>query len=123
MSRLKFDNDGNNKKDKIEVICNNVVFFIEFRRGHLPKLYYLVSWKGYFKEKNIKKPISTIQHLQKLVTTLHKDHLKKPMETLPPINTTSSMTRLTVKAKTSTIKQKRGQPAKANNVNKHVKKS
>ena len=46
--------DANNKKSRkyeVEAICNSAVYARELA-GHLPELYYLVSWKGYLKKKN-----------------------------------------------------------------------
>ena len=43
---------GNNSKEyKVEAIWNNAVYATE-SEGHLPRLYYLVAWKSYSKEKN-----------------------------------------------------------------------
>ena len=43
------DNKGN--KYKVKAICDSAVYARELA-GHLPGLYYLVSWKGYLEEKN-----------------------------------------------------------------------
>ncbi len=50
-SRLKFKSDGNGKEYEVEAICNSTVYARK-SEGQLPGLYYLVSWKGYPKEKN-----------------------------------------------------------------------
>ena len=47
---LKFD-AGNNKKYKVKAIINSAVFAKE-AEGHLPSLYYLVSWTGYPEEES-----------------------------------------------------------------------
>ena len=39
-------------KYKVKAICNSAVYAKE-SVGHLPGLYYLVSWKNYLEEKNI----------------------------------------------------------------------
>ena len=43
---------GNDKKYKVEAIQDSAVYAKE-ADGHLPGLYYLVTWKGYLEEKNI----------------------------------------------------------------------
>ena len=43
---------GDEKKYEVEAIQDNAVYVKE-ADGHLPKLYYLVAWKGYLEEKNI----------------------------------------------------------------------
>ena len=47
----KFD-AGNNKKYKVKVIKNSVVY-AKKAKGHLLGLYYLVSWKSYLEEESI----------------------------------------------------------------------
>ena len=42
---------GDNKEYKLEAIKNSIVYAKE-AKGHLPGLYYLVSWKGYPKEES-----------------------------------------------------------------------
>ena len=42
---------GDNKKYKVEAIQDNAVYAKKTNR-HLPRLYYLVAWKGYSEEKN-----------------------------------------------------------------------
>lgn len=44
--------ENENEKYKIKVICDNVVYARESKSGHLPKLYYLVSYKKYLEEEN-----------------------------------------------------------------------
>ena len=43
---------GDNKEYKVKAICDSAVYAKE-SAGHLPGLYYLVSWKGYPEEENI----------------------------------------------------------------------
>ena len=43
---------GNNKEYKVEAIQDSVIYAKEADR-HLPRLYYLVIWKGYPEEENI----------------------------------------------------------------------
>ena len=51
ITKLGISND--NKKYKVEIICNNVVYKRELESDYLPKLYYLVFCKSYLEEKNI----------------------------------------------------------------------
>ncbi len=46
-SQLEFEgNSGDGEEYEVEAICNSAVYARE-SEGHLPGLYYLVSWKGY----------------------------------------------------------------------------
>ena len=63
---------GNNKEYEVEVIQDSAVYTKEADR-HLPGLYYLVAWKSYPKEKNTWEPSSVVMHLQKMVSTFHKE--------------------------------------------------
>ena len=75
-------NAGNNSKEyKVEAIWDSAVYTRESKSGHLPGLYYLVSWKGYPKEENTWEPALAVQHLRKLISSFHKDHLNKPTAT------------------------------------------
>ncbi len=43
MSRLKFENDGDDEEYKVKAICDSAVYVKEADRGHhLSSLYYLV---------------------------------------------------------------------------------
>ena len=50
---------SNNKEYKVEAIKDSA-FYAKEIKGHLPGLYYLVSWKGYSEEKNIWKLFSAV---------------------------------------------------------------
>lgn len=45
-------NAGDDKKYKVELIYDNKVYAKE-AVDQLPRLYYLISWKGYIKEESI----------------------------------------------------------------------
>ena len=50
--KLEFEAGGDNKEYKVEGIRNSAVYTKESETGHLPGLYYLVSWKGYPEDEN-----------------------------------------------------------------------
>ena len=106
-SQLKFEGNGNGEKYEVEAIWDSAVYAKELKGGHLLGLYYLVSWKSYLEEKNTWEPSSAIQHLRRLVSTYHREYLKKPTATSPPVDSAPLMARPTVKP---TNKRKRGQP-------------
>ena len=119
---------GNDSSDYgVEVIRDSAVYARESKSGHLPGLYYLVSWKGYLEEENTWEPYSAVQHLRKLISSFHKDHPDKPTATSEAIDTAPPMARPTIKpaakptVKPTAPKRKRGRPA--NSSNKQTKKS
>ena len=119
--RMEFDaSDNESGEYKVEAIYDSAVYMRESKSGHLPGLYYLVSWKGYSKEENTWEPASTVQHLRKLISSFHKDHPDKPTATFPAIDTAPPMARPTV-TPTEPLKRKRGRPA--NSTNKRAKKN
>ena len=128
-SQLEFEGDGGDGEEyEVEAIRDSAVYARE-SEGHLPGLYYLVSWKGYPEEENTWEPASAIQHLRRLVSTFHKEHPEKPTATSPLTDSAPPRARPTVKPKTkpfselSAAKRKRGRPAKASGANKQAKKS
>ncbi len=123
MSQLEFEGniDGDGEEYKVEAIRDSAVYARE-SEGHLPGLYYLVSWKGYPEEENTWKPASAIQQLQRLVSTFYKEHPKKSTTTTTPVNSAQPMVKPAVKP-VSANKQKRGRPAKATGTNQRAKKS
>ena len=94
---------------EVEAIWDSAVYARESKSGHLPGLYYLVSWKRYLEEENTWEPASAVQHLRKLISSFHKDHPDKPTATSPTIDTAPPMARPTVKP-TEPLKRKRGRP-------------
>ena len=102
---------SDNGKYEVEAIRDSAIYARESESGHLPGLYYLMSWKGYPEEENTWEPASTVQHLRKLISLFHKDYLDKPMATSLAIDTAPPMARPTVKF-TKLPKRKRGEPAK-----------
>ena len=53
---------GDNKEYKVEAIIDSAVY-AKKAKGHLPGLYYLVSWKGYPEEESTWEPSSAVIHL------------------------------------------------------------
>ena len=101
--------DNDSEECKVEVIWDSAVYARKSKSGHLPGLYYLVSWKKYPEEENTWEPASAVQHFRKLISSFHKNHPNKPTATSPAINTAPPMARPIVKP-TEPLKQKRGQP-------------
>ena len=81
---------------EVEAIRDSAVYARE-SAGHLPGLYYLVSWKGYPEEENTWEPYSVVQHLRKLISSFHKDHPDKPTAISEAIDTAPPMARPTIK--------------------------
>ena len=65
---------GNDKEYEVEAIRDSAVYAKE-ADGHLPGLYYLVTWKGYPEKENISS--SAIMHLRKMVSTFYKEYPEK----------------------------------------------
>ena len=99
---------GNNKEYKVEAIKDSAVYAKE-AEGHLPGLYYLVSWKGYPEEESTWEPSSAVMHLRKMISAFHKDHPEKPTATSPPLNSAPPMAKPSVKPPVKpSAKQKQG---------------
>ena len=90
------------------IVFKTAQFIPESITSQLLEFYYLVLWKSYFEEENIWKPISEIQHLQKLTTTYYNNNSKKLIVTSFSIDTTPPMARSTV-----ALTKKCDQPAKS----------
>ena len=97
---LKFET-GDSEEYEVEAIRESAVYAKESQLGHLPGLYYLVSWKGYPEEKNTWEPSSAVQHLRKLLSSFQRGHLDKPKATSPAVDKTPTMARPTIR---STVK-------------------
>ena len=106
--QLEFEADDD-KEYEVDGIRDSAVYAKESATGQLPGLYYLVSWKGYPKEKNTWEPASVIQHLRRLVTAYHKDNLEKPTATSNPVDTAPPMARPSALPRPTAKKQ--GRPA------------
>ena len=105
----------NTEEYKLETIRDSAVYANESKLGHLPGLYYLITWKGYLKEENTWEPLLAVQHLKKLISSFHKNHPEKLTTTFLPIDSASPMVRSTIKLTQSITEQKQGQPAKSAN--------
>lgn len=109
---------GNNEEYKVEDIWDGIVYVRE-SDGHLPRFYYLVSWKSYFENESTWKLASVIQHLWKLIKIFHIKYLGKFRATSPPVNTALPMAKPTFKP----TKQKHGQTTQTTKTTKRIKKS
>ena len=87
---------GNNKQYEVKAIKNSAVYAKE-AEGHLPSLYYLVSWKGYPEGKSTWEPFSAVMHLWKMISVFHKNYPKKPTATFPPLDSASPMAKPSIK--------------------------
>ena len=85
-SQLEFEGNSDGKEYEVEAIRESAVYAKESEGGHLPGLYYLVSWKSYTEEENTWEPASAIQHLRRLVSTYHREHPEKLTATSPPVD-------------------------------------
>ena len=107
--------DNESGEYEVEAICNSAVYARELA-GHLPGLYYLVSWKGYPEEENTWEPALAVQHLRKLISSFYKDHPDKSTATSEAIDTATPMARPTIKpaakptVRPTAPKQKQGRP-------------
>ena len=93
----ELDAGDNSGEYEVEAIWDSAVYARESKSGHLPGLYYLVSWKGYPEEENTWEPALAVQHLRKLISSFHKNHPDKAMAVFPAIDTAPSMTRPKIK--------------------------
>ena len=48
----KVNTNDNSKEYKVKAIWNNIIYTKKLKSGQLAGLYYLITWKGYPKEKN-----------------------------------------------------------------------
>ena len=99
---------GDDKEYEVEAIKDSAVYAKE-AEGHLPGLYYLVSWKGYPEEESTWESSSAVMYLRKMISAFHKNHPKKPTATSPPLNSAPPMVKPSVKLPVKpSAKQKRG---------------
>lgn len=83
---MEFDEEKNNRVNRIEVIKNGKIYAKELPKNHLLGFYYLVSWKNKSKAKNTWEPILTLQYLRKLLNNFHKDYQDELTPTFPWVN-------------------------------------
>ena len=87
---------SNNREYEVKAIIDSAVYTKEPER-HLPGLYYLLSWKNYPEEESTWDPSSAIMHLQKMISTFHKNHPEKPTATSLTLNSAPPMAKPSVK--------------------------
>ena len=63
---------GNDEEYEVEGILDSAVYAKESEAGHLPGLYYLVSWKGYPEDESMWEPAAAIKNLRKIVKAYHE---------------------------------------------------
>lgn len=120
---IKFENNSDNKKYKVEAIYNNAVYASKLQ-GHLPDLYYLILWNGYSEEKNTCEPALVVLYFCKLISTFYYNYPKKPIATfLPIISITPTGRPILRPIEALNTKQKCDRPTKVNNTSKHAKKN
>ncbi len=107
---VEFETEGN-KKYEIKTIIDSAVYGQQ-TNDQILDLYYLILWKGYPEEENTWEPLSAVIYLQKLINILHKEHLKKPTVTSPPLDSAPLMAMPTISKE---LKQKRGRLSKRAN--------
>ena len=86
---------SDDKEYKVEAIQDSAVYAKEVD-GRLPRLYYLVAWKGYLEEKNTWESSSAIMHLRKMVSTFHRDYPEKPTAASAPLDSAPPMAKPTI---------------------------
>ena len=94
---VKLDTGDENGEYEMEAIWDSEVYATESKSDHLPGLYYLVLWKRYPEEENTWEPASAVQHLKKLISSFHKNHLDKLTGTSLTIDIVPSMAKPIVK--------------------------
>lgn len=99
---------GEDKEYGFEAIKDSVIY-ADATESQLLGFYYLVSWKGYWKDKSTWELVSAILHLRKMINIFYKDHPEKSTATFPLLDSAPLMATSTVKR---TIKQKYGKLAK-----------
>ena len=87
---VKLDTGDKSGEYQVEVIWDSAVYAGELKSGHLPGLYYLVSWNRYPEEENTWEPASVVQHLKKLISLFYKDFPEKPITTFPTDSQTNN---------------------------------
>lgn len=95
IEQLKFQTGSNNKKYNIKNIYNSIIYDKKLEKYYLLYIYYLISWKSYYKDKNTQKSISIVQHLRKLVSAFYKIQFNELIATSLLINSTSLMAKYT----------------------------
>ena len=102
---------GNDEEYEVKGNRDSAVYAKESAAGHLPRLYYLIFWKGYPEEKSTWEPTLAVQYLRKLLSAFHKDNPNKPTATSLPADTAPPMAQTLVAPLAKAAKQKFSQQA------------
>lgn len=93
-----------NKKYKVKIIKDSVVYANKTTEGQLSGLYYLLFWKNHLEDESIEELTSVIMHLWKIISTFHKNYLEKPIRTSSLIDSTPPMAKPSTKSLIKTLK-------------------
>lgn len=63
---------------KVKTMKNSAIYITK-AIGHLPKIYYLIFWKGYSKDESTWELALAVMHLWKIVNTTYNNNLGKPI--------------------------------------------
>lgn len=72
VSELNFD--ANNSKKYIVNAFQDSAIYASKAKSYLPRLYYLVAYKSYLKEENVKESLLAVQHLKKLMRSFYQKY-------------------------------------------------
>lgn len=102
------------KKYKVKVICNSKVYVKKVMRPLL-RLYNLIFWKRYIKEKRIWELVLAVIHLRNMISTFHQNYFMKSIIILIKVKSiltrAKPITKLTMQI-LNIAKKKYGQLAK-----------
>lgn len=112
---------GNDKEYEVEAIKDSAVY-VDTYQEKLPKLYYLISWKGYPESESNQKSTLIIMHLWKIINTFYKNYLEKSTAISLLTNSALPMTRLLTNLLLVNSREKRKQGYLTKNIKKSIRK-
>lgn len=101
VTKLKF---GNSKEHEVRKIWDSAVYAKKLEAKSPLRLYYLIVWKSYPKEKNTWKPILVVKHLWKPINSVHKNNLDISTATYLLVNSTLLTARTIFRPRNKSIK-------------------